>query len=134
MATTLEGKKGEKRLLSARLRFRPMPPPPRTREHPAAFLEEHGSFPEGPFTREMPREGHLAAALAIRLRGGIGNWPIRYVGAISGLNHQTIRNILNGTTWPDLRTIARLEVALKTRLWGTEHRKRPSYYKSFHPQ
>ena len=110
-----------------------MPPPPRTREHPAAFLEEHGSFPEGSLHAGDALEGHLAAALAIRLRDGIGDWSIRYVGAISGLNHQTIRNILNGTTWPDLRTIARLEVALKTQLWGTEHRKRPSYYDSFSP-
>ena len=36
-------------------------------------------------------------------------------------------NILNGTTWPDLRTIAKLETALNASLWGNEHRKDRSY-------
>ena len=36
---------------------------------------------------------------------------------------QTILNVLNGTTWPDLRTIARLENALAAKLWGNGHRK-----------
>ena len=41
---------------------------------------------------------------------------------LSGLGRQTIDNILIGKGWPDIRTVARLEVALKKRLWGKEHR------------
>ena len=39
------------------------------------------------------------------------------------LFHLVTKEGTNGTTWPDLRTIAKLEVALNTRLWGNEHRK-----------
>ena len=40
---------------------------------------------------------------------------------LTGLSRQTINNILLGKTWPDIRTVARLEVALEQRLWGREH-------------
>ena len=39
----------------------------------------------------------------------------------TGLGRQTINNILLGKGWPDIRTVARLEVALGKRLWGPEH-------------
>ena len=41
---------------------------------------------------------------------------------LTGLGRQTIDNILIGKGWPDIRTVARLEVVLKQRLWGKEHR------------
>ena len=66
---------------------------------------------------------YLAAALAIRLDHKIGGESIRYIAKKAGLSPQTVLNILNGKTWPDLRTIAKLEIALNTRLWGNEHRK-----------
>jgi hypothetical protein len=39
------------------------------------------------------------------------------LGRISGVNRQTIANVLNGVVWPDLLTIANLEHALQERLW-----------------
>ena len=39
----------------------------------------------------------------------------------SGLSAQTIHNILEGRTWPDLHTLACLEASLNTCLWGNEH-------------
>ena len=103
------------------LRFTPMR---QSRKHPVTYLEKDGVFPNGPFRFETPREVFLAAALAIRLNNTIGNESIRYVAKIAGLSPQTILNILSGKSWPDLRTIARLEAGMRTRLWGMEHRKR----------
>ena len=94
-----------------------------SRKHPVTYLEKDGVFPNGPFRFGTPREVFLAAALVIRLNNTIGNESIRYVAKIAGLSPQTILNIRTGKSWPDLRTIARLETALRTRLWGMEHRK-----------
>ena len=49
--------------------------------------------------------------------------PSSVIAVLDGLSPQTILNIRNGKSWPDLRTIARLESVLRTRLWGMEHRK-----------
>jgi len=95
-----------------------------SRQHPVSYLDGEGIFPDGPFRRGTPWEVFLAAALADRLKNRIGNESVRYVAKISNLSPQTVLNVLNGKTWPDLRTIARLERVLKTRLWGTEHRSR----------
>ena len=64
----------------------------------------------------------LAAALALRLKAKTDKESVRYYAKQAGLSPQTIINILNGTTWPDLRTIARLENAVDGKLWGNEHR------------
>ena len=97
---------------------------PTRRQRPVTYLAEGSAYPDGPFRWGTPWEVFLAAALAARLKDSIGDESIRYIGKISGLHPQTILNILNGKTWPDLRTIARLERSLRTRLWGTEHRSR----------
>ena len=98
------------------------------RNHSITYLAKKSSFPDGPYRSEAPPEVYLAAALATRLNNKIGSESIRYVAKKAGLSPQTILNIRNGKSWPDLRTIARLETALNTRLWGYEHRKpRPQH-------
>ncbi len=106
---------------------------PERRDHPATYVTEDGQFPSGPFRRDTPREVFLAAGLADRLRSELYNRSIRFIARQAGLSPQTLVNILDGTTWPDLRTIARLEIAVRERLWGTEHRKNPGYYKQYYP-
>lgn len=96
---------------------------PNFRPHPATFLAKKGSFPQGPYRPETPPEVFLAAGLAARLHTKIGDESVRYVAKKAGLSPQTILNILSGRSWPDLRTVAKLEVSLNTRLWGSEHRK-----------
>lgn len=44
----------------------------------------------------------------------------------TGLGRQTINNILIGKGWPDIRTVARLEVALGKRLWAESTTMQPS--------
>jgi transcriptional regulator with XRE-family HTH domain len=53
----------------------------------------------------------------MRLRDGIGERSIRSVATAAGVSHVTILNVLAGRAWPDLSTIARLEIALGVPLW-----------------
>ena len=96
---------------------------PQPRQHPITYLAKNGSFPDGPFRPKTPPEVYLAAAVARRLKGGIRYNSIRSVAKKADLSPQTIINILNGKSWPDLRTIAKLENACNSWLWGTEHRR-----------
>ncbi len=94
---------------------------PRDRQPPAHHMPA-GEWPDGSLVPEAPAEVHLAAALAIRLRKHMRGRTLDNVAEATGLGRQTIDNILLGKGWPDIRTVARLEVALKKPLWGKEHR------------
>ncbi|WP_374457020.1 helix-turn-helix domain-containing protein [Nocardioides sp.] len=59
----------------------------------------------------------VARILAIRLREAMDGRSARETGRISRVDYSTVSAILNGTTWPDLRTIARLEAGLGVDLW-----------------
>ncbi len=80
-----------------------------------------GEWPDGTLLPRAPEEAHLAAALAVRLRKHMAGRTLETLAEKTGLGRQTINNILLGKGWPDIRTIARLEVALEKRLWGKEH-------------
>ncbi|WP_343240249.1 helix-turn-helix transcriptional regulator [Streptomyces sp. SID14515] len=54
---------------------------------------------------------HLAAALDAR------RWSRRTAADQLGINRQTIGDVIDGRTWPDVATIARLEAGLNTELW-----------------
>jgi len=101
------------------------------RQHPVTYLEKDGSFPKGPFRSESPPEVYLAAALADRLQTATRSDSIRYIAKLAHLSPQPILNILNGRSWPDLRTIARLEVVFDCMLWGYEHRRPLEYFNSY---
>ena len=101
---------------------------PQPRQHPATYLEQNGNFPDGPFRPESPPEVYLAAALADRLKYATRRESIRYIAKLADLSPQTILNVLNGKSWPDLRTIARLETVFGFLLWGYEHRNPPQYF------
>lgn len=59
----------------------------------------------------------VARLLAIRLGQAIPHRKVSAVADIAGIDEGTIRNILSGARWPDLRTIVRLEEALNVALW-----------------
>lgn len=61
----------------------------------------------------------VARQFAVRLRDAIGDRSIRSVAVTAGLNHVTLLNVLSGKAWPDLATIARLELALNTDLYSS---------------
>lgn len=59
----------------------------------------------------------VARALAHRVEEAMDGRSAREVGRLSGVDYSTISAILNGTTWPDLVTLAKLEARLMTDLW-----------------
>lgn len=59
----------------------------------------------------------VARHLALGLREAMDGRSAREVGRITGVDFSTVSAILNGTTWPDLVTIARLEAGLDADLW-----------------
>jgi transcriptional regulator with XRE-family HTH domain len=59
----------------------------------------------------------VARQLVQNLRAAIGERSVRAASRDSGVDHATISAILNGKSWPDLYTIAKLERGLGADLW-----------------
>ena len=55
--------------------------------------------------------------LALRLREVAGPRSLRQLSVVTGVNHAAIGKVIAGETWPDTRTLARLERGLEARLW-----------------
>lgn len=72
-----------------------------------------------PNTPATHAEVETARRLALNLSAALGDRSLRAAKAATGVDHTTIADVLNGSTWPDLRTIARLEAGLGTDLWPT---------------
>ena len=85
--------------------------PKAQRPSPADLTE---SWPDTP---SLDPAGETARLLAITLRRSMGKASIRSVADTADLDEGTLRNVLSGARWPDLRTIARLEDALGVPLW-----------------
>jgi hypothetical protein len=69
---------------------------------------------------EVPSDdtsGEVARKFALNLQAAMGQMSLRAAGELTGVDHTTIQGILQGRTWPDLDTIARLENGLGTVLW-----------------
>lgn len=58
-----------------------------------------------------------AQAFARILVDQIGERSIRDVGRDAELSHSTLLAVLSGTRWPDMVTVAKLELALSADLW-----------------
>lgn len=92
------------------------------RSRPCDYLSPSGVWPDGPFVADTPREAFFAAGVAQRLRElcdrhrtqGV---TVTAVAERANLSTQTLFNLLQGTTWGDLPSIYRLEVALGAALW-----------------
>jgi len=54
----------------------------------------------------------------IRLKAEIGDRSVRSVASIANVDHGALLRVLAGKTWPDLATLARLEIALHADLWA----------------
>lgn len=85
--------------------------PRKARPHPSTLVAE--------WPQEASRDPavEVARKLAQRLRSAMDGRSAREVGSLSGVDYTTVNAVLNGTTWPDLRTIALLEAALNADLW-----------------
>ena len=94
--------------------------------------EKGNKWPRGPLKDNAPAEALLAQGIATRILDAVEKLEKkkrkkvskREIADAAGIGHQTLYNFLNGDTWPDIVTIARLEMLFDQRLFGNEHRPR----------
>lgn len=80
---------------------------PKPREHTPAWPGEPADDPAA--------EAIRLAVLA--LLDATAGRSLRDVARQCGLNHASLTKVVNGTAWPDARTIAVLESGLERRIW-----------------
>ena len=61
----------------------------------------------------------VARHFVLNLRKAIGDRSIREVARVTGVDRATIAAVLNGLSWPDIVTLAKLEIGLGVLLWAT---------------
>ena len=94
---------------------------------PRDYLVGGAQWPDGLLRAVAPPEARLLKAIASRLKQAVGDKSLRDVANECGVAPQTVHNILAGTTWAHVLSIARLERGLNIGLWGQEHRKKPTH-------
>lgn len=59
----------------------------------------------------------VARRFALGLREAVAEQGLRAVAAKAGMSHSVVSAVIAGSRWPDLRTVARLEISLDRDLW-----------------
>lgn len=85
--------------------------PRKPRPHPVTLVRDW------PHIESADPGVEVARQLAVNLDVAMQGRSARTVGTLCAIDYSTVSAILNGTTWPDLRTIAALESGLGTDLW-----------------
>ena len=82
-----------------------------------------GVWPDDPLIDSAPPEALLAHRISILLRDYVDDrgFNPREADAATGISEKTIRNLLDGTVWPHMAMIARLENTLGIPLWVGQH-------------
>jgi transcriptional regulator with XRE-family HTH domain len=65
----------------------------------------------------VDNSGEVARRFALNVREALAGRSLRDAEKITGVDHSTIQAILQGKTWPDLDTIAKLERGFGVVLW-----------------
>ena len=93
---------------------------------PLDYAVKRGDWPEGPLVGHAPKEALLAQGIARSFRECCAKKKTNAnaVARSVGLGSQTVYNLRDGKSWPNLITIARLEIHFNRRLWGNEHKPR----------
>ena len=66
------------------------------------------------------RVAEVARLLVLNLLGAIGDRSVREVAVITGVDRATIGAIIKGMSWPDIATLAKLEIGLGRQLWPVD--------------
>lgn len=92
--------------------------PRRSREYrtPRDWLAE-GEWPDGTFLEDAPTAVAYAVEIARRLDDSLQGRSKAELARQAGIERTTLYDVLSGRTWPDAVTLAKLEEALKARLW-----------------
>ncbi|MEU5102053.1 helix-turn-helix transcriptional regulator [Streptomyces sp. NPDC021354] len=86
-------------------------PPRELAPDPEAWPDGHLTDPGAAAVQDVAR----TLAQILRERG----LSLRRIAEISGVNRQAIADLLEGRSWPDIATVARLGDALAVPLWPT---------------
>lgn len=80
--------------------------------------------PGWPNLKSSDQVGEIARLFAANLKAAIGDNSLRAIALRTGVDHSTIQSILQGRVWPDVYTLAKLEIGLDADLWPSRaHRK-----------
>lgn len=76
-----------------------------------------GEFPAAPLNEAAPGVASYAVRVARNLQAALSDRSVAAVCREAGLARTTVQDLLAGRTWPDLVTLAKLEIALGVVLW-----------------
>ena len=110
-----------------------MADPRNPRPKPRDYLIRNAKWPQGPLRDGAPPEIRLAIQISRNLKAKMKEERLtakELASMTSGdpttrMSRQTVQNILKGHTLADLPTIARIEAAIGTRIWGDAHIPKP---------
>ena len=90
---------------------------------PKAYLDGGQPWPSIQTAPGIPssvaRAVSVASAVSVALAEALDDRSVAEVARTADVARSTIYDLLNGSTWPDLVTVSKLEDALKTPLWPT---------------
>lgn len=91
---------------------------------PAGYVADAGSWPGGPFVEDVPIAVVVAAHISARLREAIDESGQSMTQVAAGLQvaRTTVYDILNGTTFPDITSVAGAERYFGRQLWPSYKR------------
>ncbi|WP_290472745.1 helix-turn-helix transcriptional regulator [Leifsonia sp. 71-9] len=76
-----------------------------------------GSVETWPNTKLDDPIHETARQFVLNVRKAMGDASVRATAGAAGIDHNTLRYVLSGESWPDLIVISRLERSLGVRLW-----------------
>ena len=91
---------------------------------PNCYVAAGGSWPDGPLTTDAPPEAVLAQELSEKFRGiheARHDSDTSRAANTLEVSEATVEGLLNGSAWPDLATIARIERNHQVALWPQRH-------------
>lgn len=78
---------------------------------------QSGVWPDGVLDSDAPPAARYVRAISVRLGEALIEQSVVEVANRAGIARSTIYDLLAGTTWPDVVTLAHLEDVLEVRLW-----------------
>jgi len=88
------------------------------RAPPKSFSDE---WPYSPCSDDVAEKARL---FAMKLKEATETEGVRHIARCTGVSHSVLVRLLNGETWADTATLAKLELGLDESLWP-RHRTKP---------
>lgn len=92
-------------------------PPRRNPTGPPREYLAAGEWPDGRLKKSAPVAAQYALEVSRRLRAATEDRPLAAVAEEAAIARSTLYDLLQGRTWADLQSLAKLETVLGHRLW-----------------